>query len=150
MDNRAAISFVGYVVNKIDFKTNQEFKDGHSRVKLDLDFDVNIQVDKEKHIASVLLGCIINDEYETNNKPFFLHVAIEGIFTFETDADKELIAKLINNNTVAILFPYLRAIISTITINCGINAVMLPTINIVEFLKKKENTSSIQSNNIST
>lgn len=150
MDNRAAISFVGCVVHKIDFKTNQEFEDVDSPVKLDLDFDVNIQVDKEKHMASVLLGCIINDEYEVRNKPFFLCVAIEGIFTFEPDADKGLIAKLLNNNTVAIVFPYLRAIISTISVNCGINPVILPTINILEFLKKKENNSSTQSNNLST
>ena len=42
-------------------------------------------------------------------------------------------------NGTAILFPYLRSIITTITSSMGIQPIILPTMNIVKMIKEKKN-----------
>ena len=44
------------------------------------------------------------------------------------------------SNAVAILYPYARALVSTYTSNANIAPLILPTINVNQFLKNKEKT----------
>lgn len=42
-------------------------------------------------------------------------------------------------NAIAILYPYVRSIISTYTTNSNVDPIILPTINVVEMLKQEKN-----------
>lgn len=45
--------------------------------------------------------------------------------------------KLFEKNAIAIMFPYLRAIVSTYTANANVAPVLLPAMNINEYFRKK-------------
>lgn len=65
------------------------------------------------------------------NIPFIVNIVIEG--TFETDCfDDRLVP-----NSIAILFPYLRSFMSTVTAQAGISPFILPTININNLLEEQ-------------
>ena len=57
---------------------------------------------------------------------FAINVKMVGFFSYEDGADKDLL----HIETFRMLFPYARALISTITANAGIPAVIIPDINI--------------------
>lgn len=49
-----------------------------------------------------------------------------GIFSFEEGADKDML----HIETFRLLFPYVRALVSTVTVNAGIPPVTLPNVDI--------------------
>lgn len=63
---------------------------------------------------------------KNNPDTFALKLVLGGIFTFEPDAEKELI----HVQSYKELFPYVRAIVTTITANAGVQPIMLPEMNI--------------------
>lgn len=139
----AAIKFDSYRVDKIIYQINHSFVVPEPNiVNNDLDFNIKVDLDKEHNIAVVSLGCIINKNFETENKPLYLEVILQGIFTFEADIEEKRLENLLSTNAVAIIFPYLRAIVSNISINSGIPPIILPVMNIVELLKRKSVTKN--------
>lgn len=68
--------------------------------------------------------------------PFELYVAITGLFTLSESDDEPLDPQtketLLKKNTAAILFPFLRSVVSTVTVNANIPALLLPTFNFAE------------------
>ena len=57
---------------------------------------------------------------------FIIKTKTIGIFTYKDGSDKDLL----HVETFKILFPYVRALVSTVTANAGIPPVILPEINI--------------------
>ena len=73
--------------------------------------------------------------FEDNEKyPFYMKVVLRGFFTIENNEDN------INfePNAIAILYPYIRSIVSTYTANANIMPLTLPVINVNKLLKDKE------------
>lgn len=134
---KASITYNGYIIEKIDYKLNNQFVANKQPIHLDYDFDVHINLDNENSSAIIKIECIIFKEYKECNGPFYLDIIINGFFTYDSNEDEKAIHNLLSNNAVAIVFPYLRSIIGSITVNCGIAPVTLPTINIIEFMKRK-------------
>ena len=67
--------------------------------------------------------------------PFSLHLVMTGSFVLEMDQENEEMRKtLINNNTVAIMFPFLRSAVSTLTTTANFPPLLLPVINLAAFL----------------
>lgn len=66
---------------------------------------------------------------ENEHVPF---VTIEclGEFKFEEGLKFEEIPAYFYRNAIAILFPYIRAFISTVTLQANINPIVLPTMNL--------------------
>ena len=129
--DKAIINFKKYFLEDIKFKINHNFSGDLKLAESDIQFSSSVNINDEKNEAFVTLQCEMFKDVEENNFPFYLKVKIVGIFTFTGEAAMPLLEQ----NTLAILFPYLRAAISTITLTAGIAAVVLPPINIVEFLK---------------
>jgi len=128
--NSCAISFNLYKVNELLFKLNKDFKkDGN--VDLSPKFTREIsKTDDKSFIVSLAIN--INGD----NVPFELSVSISGYFSAESSDFSE---QLIYQNAVAILFPYLRSLVSTLTVNANIKAVILPPINIVKMFEEEVN-----------
>lgn len=68
----------------------------------------------------------INDK----NDSLKIFLNIEGQFEFDKDLTDPVKESFFNVNAPAILFPYVRAYISTLTALSGINPIILPTINL--------------------
>ena len=71
--------------------------------------------------------------------PFSMEIDIEGLFHLENWGHPDLMT-LIKSNAVAILFPYLRTIVSTITATANISPYMLPVMNIAAMFEHKEDS----------
>lgn len=118
------ISFLGYDVLKIDFKKNENYN-GES-VELDTDLSVNIRTNKDNSKMAVEMTIKIFDD-EKMEYPFRLEVIVVG--QFESDGDVKNNVREFQANAVAILFPYVRALVTNCTANANVVPLILPTIN---------------------
>lgn len=60
----------------------------------------------------------------------FIEIECIGIFGFKENTTFEKIPDFFYNNSMAILFPYLRAFISLVTLQINIPPLILPTLNL--------------------
>lgn len=94
--------------------------------ELQIDIKKSNKEEEKNNIYRLFFEITINDK--SDSLDIFLNV--EGKFEFDkdlTDSEKD---SFFNINAPAILFPYVRAYISTLTSLSGINPIMLPTINL--------------------
>lgn len=105
------------------FPAGLEVNDG-----LQLNFDKEIGVDEQKKRMRLILKTLVTDESKTVN----INVMLIAIFEYDGELDDEQKSTLFNYNAVAIVFPYVRAYISTLSTLSGINSIVLPTINFSE------------------
>ena len=124
------ISFLGYDVLKIDFKKNENYN-GES-VELDTDLSVNIKTNKDNSKMAVEMTIKIFDD-EKMEYPFRLEVIVVG--QFESDGDVKKNVREFQANAVAILFPYVRALVTNCTANANVVPLILPTINTNNLVK---------------
>lgn len=124
------ISFLGYDVLKIDFKKNENYN-GES-VELDTDLSVNIRTNKDNSKMAVEMTIKIFDD-EKMEYPFRLEVIVVG--QFESDGDVKKNVREFQANAVAILFPYVRALVTNCTANANVVPLILPTINTNNLVK---------------
>lgn len=64
-----------------------------------------------------------------------LSVFVKGMAIFETKQENQM---LIGRNTLAIMFPYFRSYVSTLTTQPGMTPIVLPAMNIMTMLAQKE------------
>lgn len=134
----AILEFNGYTVKEMNYKRNPQFKpDKKNRVNLNPTFDSQNNIEKNKIIVDLKIKAGSVDDPSI---PFLVGCSIQGIFEYNANEDKNNVGidSFIHNNAVAILYPYARAIIATLTTSSnefpGYN---MPTVNIAEVLKNK-------------
>ncbi|EEI18784.1 hypothetical protein G8J22_01357 [Lentilactobacillus hilgardii] len=134
----AVIDFKNYRIIKMYYERNKSFKNiDNGKNTISPQFSVHIN-DSSKDKVIIQLSVKIDE----NNFPFKLEVSLEGMFAYNSDEDATNIGKEVffSRNAVAILFPYLRSCVSSLTNLSNENrALILPTMNIVELLKKQGN-----------
>ena len=128
----------GYTVDEVYFKINENF-DNSKTVKIDFDIDDNIEFDNESSQMSVELKLEVFKEMKKNNYPFSINVTLTGFF--KTNGDN---IEVFRPNAIAILYPYLRSIVSTYTANSNVSTLILPPINVVKYIESKKNKSKEQ------
>ena len=126
------LKFKEYIVEDVIFKNNDKF-DNSQAVKLDL--KINEETKKENNILKVDLNVTVFEEAEKNNYPFYIKLRVRGIFQIEGN-DEDV--GFFKPNAIAILFPYVRAIISTYTGIANINPLILPAINVNKLLENNK------------
>ena len=67
-----------------------------------------------------------------NEENPFVKIQCHGIFKFQNVTSIEEIPGYFYRNAIAILFPYVRAFISTVTLQANIQPLILPTYNLSE------------------
>lgn len=121
---------------------------GYKIVNLVYSRDIDL-LDKDENELEVGVGTAISDDGEQGQVKISVtaidvenkrtvKAEILGSFDFIDVEDKERILAV---NGTAILYPYVRAIISTITTQDSLNAIILPTVNTHNFLKNEVVTS---------
>lgn len=139
----SALKFNDYIVDKVEFYNNIQFDSENVELKMDIDDSIQFIDDKNGFLLH-LKTKIFPDAVE-NNYPFSMNIAITGIFQFNEDkniseSDKQKFARI---NSIAILFPYVRAIVSTYTASANIQPLILPPINVVKYVKDKINQRDV-------
>lgn len=125
---KSKLIFNKYIVKEIEFKYNEDFKEK----PVDILFDVDKKTTYVDNKMNIDLKVKIFEDYD--KYPFYMSVSIRGFFTIENNDEK------INfePNAIAILYPYIRSIVSTYTAEANIMPLILPVININKLLKDKE------------
>ena len=135
MDDRttgiSSFKFINYIVNSVNYKVNMNAnKEG--TYKFNFDINNTTKISKEKDKMTITLSA--NVFKGVDDAPFYIDVEITGYFEIE---GKEDISKF-ESNAIAIMYPYLRAIISTYTASANVAPVILPAINVIAMLKRKD------------
>ncbi|MFT0235979.1 protein-export chaperone SecB [Bacteroides thetaiotaomicron] len=107
----------------------------------DLSFDpsgVFIQEDK-----LYILTLIFKASYKNNKQKIeVVNIKLKAIFQFKDFLEIDDMPPYFYSNSIAIIFPYIRAFVSTITLQSNVTPIMIPTLNISSLeYKLKENTS---------
>lgn len=132
-ENAAVIQFIGYRVTNIIYNCKPSFEFPQGEVAYKFNFHKNLGVLSETEVQeNVCANIFFSDTDEMEDAPFRLSVEIAGRFACEIKWKPEF-----EPNVLAIMFPYLRSIVSVITSNSGRNPVILPTINIASLFENK-------------
>jgi preprotein translocase subunit SecB len=115
------INLQGYKVDRIEF-VNQ--MDQGTKIQIGNKFSYNVQYSKERNVARAEFDLHVHDK--ENPEKFGIHVVLVGFFAYDTSQKKEII----HAATFKALFPYMKALITTVTANCGIQPLIIPEIDI--------------------
>lgn len=132
---KGKISFEEYRVLEINYKLNTEFD---SEESLMISFELGHDYQIFENGMTVQMGVNIFEDSEENKYPFEMNVNLEGLFSFEGNVDGEKFLA----NALAILYPYIRAIVSSYTSLANIPPLTLPTINVQQYLRDADNNKS--------
>ena len=134
--NKAAFSLEVYSFNKVN-----------------IDFDVNIngdlQIDfkpsglfKQAESESVYELKIIFSAADKGSQKHIVDIECNAIFKFAERIEFNEIPSYFYGNSIAIIFPYIRAFISTVTLQANFQPLVLPTMNLSSLADPlRENTS---------
>lgn len=133
-----SLRFINYQVNDVQFHLNEDFKEQSVSLDFDIERSVKYLENEDNTMLITLIVSIFNDAIN-KNYPFSMSVNLTGIFELDgIDIDKrEIYAEV---NAVAILFPYIRALVSNFTANANVAPLILPTVNVMKMLTDKNNT----------
>ncbi len=122
--------FKKYTVDEVIFKRNENYD---SAQKTRIEFSIDKEVRRKDNQMIVNLITRVFENCEEKNYPFEMTIEITGYFEIENEG------KDINfePNAIAILYPYIRAIVSTYTASANINPLILPAINVNALFNKK-------------
>jgi len=127
-----ALKFNGYVVKTIEFIKNES-----SSTNIDVNIEKKFNYNEENPNKFIVeLKITLGDDAPKSTSPFYLMVELSGEFeVVESEIDK--VKQFAEINSVSILFPYARALITNITANANIPPVVLPPMNIAGMMGNK-------------
>lgn len=131
---KSKLSFKDYVVKTIEFNNNIKYD--NEKNMMDFDFDSRVEFSEENKFVLYLSVDVFKDA-EENNYPFEFKAELIGFFELDgvEEEKKQVYAE---QNAVAILFPYLRALITTYTGLANVQPLVLPPINVVKYIENKK------------
>lgn len=132
--------FLGYQVNNIRLTTNSLFHNADS-ITIDFDFTIGTSVNVEERKVQVTLGTVVFPDADQKNYPFSLEIMLTGVFQSEETLPIEDLERFGEINGTATLFPFLRSIIAGVCVNANFPAIMLPLINVYNFIEEQKNKS---------
>lgn len=129
--NTPIIEFDSYRITNIDYKVVNDSEELRKELPRHGDIKVSTGFNDDESRAVLIIETIVID-IEQQRKAI---VEISGFFKVNPDEGTESNREYLEINGVAILFPYIRSIISFITSLDNEKAIILPTINTTDFGK---------------
>ena len=115
------VNLQGYKVDEINFVNKME---NGAKIALGNKYSYHVQYAVGKDIAKATFDIEVHDKEDPDR--FKIHVVFVGIFAYQHDTKKEVV----HTETFKALFPFVKALITTVTANCGIQPVIIPNIDI--------------------
>ncbi len=112
----------------VDFKITRSFFDFEKERGNEL--NVEFYPHGKFFVKTNLFRLYLSIEIVDIKKEKLIEIATESIFKFN-NIDEDNLYKFFTLNAPAIIFPYIRAYISTLTIQSGFKPILLPTLNLV-------------------
>ena len=148
MDEMAAIQFKGYRILKCEFSLTDgvEGKDIKSYITpIEMNFKAAYDKLKDRKFV-IVLETTIRQRIDKKKDWFNLKLVLKADFEYRGELDE----RIIEINGTAIVFPYLRAIITNITSNFGMEPIILPVLNIKKIADDSHKRLKIKSENTVT
>ena len=124
-DYESPLVLKNIIITEGHFKRNEDYLE-NLELKVGVSHDVERLSEREYKIT---LELNVADPEEK------LSVFVKGMAIFETKQENQM---LIERNTLAIMFPYFRSYVSTLTTQPGMTPIVLPAMNIMTMLAQKE------------
>lgn len=133
---KAAFSIINYQFDKVSIDLNN-----HNSKDLSLSFDTSgIYFNENQNFE---LRFVVKVAQNTDKNPF-AEISCKGTFKFENIESFENIPEFFYRNSIAILFPYVRAYLSLVTTQANVPGIILPTLNLSNLeADLKKNTTQI-------
>jgi len=117
-----------------------ELKEGTPSSKLSISFNPQGLIKSSESIFQLTLGVKIEDE----NNILLIDIMALSEYIFDREVDKDTLNNLFFINAPALLFPYIRAYISTLTNLSGIKPITLPTLNLSALGNELQKNTKVQ------
>ena len=127
----SVLKFISYKVNEVTLKTNEEFVEEKEGTPISLSIKPTITIEEKK--MNIKLTVEIFKNAKEKNYPFEMIVETTGFFEAEDEKPEKFV-----KNAIAILYPYVRALVSTYTANANINPLILPAINVNKLIEDQK------------
>lgn len=114
------ITFKAFKASEIDFVNKHE---NGTRIEFENKYSYNVKYSANNTCVGEFT-VEVNDK--ANKDKFHIKAVVLGVFTYNPEAKKEVI----HVETYKELFPYVRTMISSLTVNAGIPPVILPSLDI--------------------
>lgn len=129
--------FKGFTIVRSLIERNEK----ESSKKISLGFNPRGFINKKDSNFQLHLGVKIEDA----NKSFNIQIEAIANYGFESQGSLDNMSKFFYVNAPALLFPYIRAYISTLTNLSGFEPINLPTLNMTKLGEDlQKNTSEIE------
>lgn len=120
----ASIQFLKFTVKESYISFNEI-----SEYKIKIDLDASGKIEKSINKFFLYLKAIISEE----QGKFNITISSESIFNFDEEILEDEVSKtLFSKNAPAIVFPYIRAYIASLTALSGMPTLNLPTLNLTQ------------------
>jgi preprotein translocase subunit SecB len=119
---KAAFSIINYQFDRVQIDLNN-----HKSKDLSLAFKTKGLYDSKN--STFELHFVINVANKEAENPF-VEISCKGTFKFENVSIFEEIPDFFYRNSIAILFPYVRAYLSLVTTQANVPGIILPTLNL--------------------
>lgn len=119
------------VVTKCLFEVNKQF-DFKGELSLEIDNNVQIAKAKDEELEAIVilnLGLFTKSDFE--KVPFRMDITIEGVFQWDETIKEQSqqLKALLKENAPAILYGYLRPIITLMTVEGNLPPLVIPLMN---------------------
>lgn len=130
------ISFLGYRLAHFEYDCNPAFRfEDLEGGKLQFNFSkASTQIESGETQINLLTRVFYNNVDNIQDAPLRIVVEIAGVF--KAAENKPWDTKW-ESNAVAIMYPYVRAIIGSLTSQSGRVAIILPTVNVAAMFEKE-------------
>ncbi|ATA75711.1 protein-export chaperone SecB [Capnocytophaga canis] len=121
---KASFSIKDYLFDQVEINL-ESFQEGD----LKIDFTPEGIYDNQKQIFELTFVVTVTVSNSLKESPF-IKIRCKGFFAFENASSFEEIPDFFYRNSIAILFPYIRAYISLVTTQANVPGIILPTYNL--------------------
>ena len=116
--------FLNYIIKKSELEFTGEIK------STELNLSITPTIEYYDKLYKLTLNVVVT----TENNDFKASIEMMGVFEYET-SDRKQLNIFFAQSAPAIMFPYIRAYIHSLTALSGIPGVMIPTLNLTNMGK---------------
>lgn len=135
---KSILSFNHYDVLETVYKFNPSKEEGS--IEITPSFKLDIQYNDEKRSEAALIFSVEIGDEGLEEYAFYVKAVIIGVFALEIDdseqSNEHLINDLYKKNAVAILYPYMRSLVSDLSSKGSEMPLTLPPINVASMIEK--------------
>jgi|SRR5690554_6135190 len=122
-------------ITKIKLDVNKDYI-FEKEVTLEIDNNILVQksADEQEKESIVVLKVGVFTSKELSVVPFKLDIEIQGCFAWDDVLDKDTVRleAMLRQNAPAVLFSYLRPIVTLMTVEANMPSLVLPLMNFIE------------------